>query len=57
MRVFQAIHIGPATTNSIRKKNTLRAYHPTISKFGHHFGDHSSLPLRSVTHFPSHSIS
>ncbi len=48
--------IGSATTNFIRKKNTLRAYHPTVSKFGQKFEDRElqSLSPNEILSFLTH---
>ena len=39
MKVSQAIQYWAGYHKLHSKKNTLRAYHPTISKFGHQFQD------------------
>ena len=39
MKVSQAIQYWTGYHKLHSKKNTLRAYHPTISKFGQHFED------------------
>ena len=39
MRVSQAIQYWTGYHNLHSKKNTVRAYYPTIPKFGQQFGD------------------
>jgi hypothetical protein len=46
MKVSQAIQYWTGYHKLHSKKNTLRAYHPTISKFGQHFGE---LELQSLS--------
>ena len=47
MKVPQAIHYWFGYHKLHSKKNTLRAYHPTVSKFAQHFEDRELQSLSS----------
>jgi site-specific recombinase XerD len=52
MKVSQAIQFWTGYHELHSKKNTLRAYHPTISKFSQHFEDRELQSLSPDEIFP-----